>query len=91
MAKKKTEQAQDQKQEEAPKPEPKKELSRDEQLIHESRKILLNPVPAGMRIFEAPNGYCMLGEAKKQEVLCRHFSKKGDSGIWIKPRREPSK
>lgn len=53
--------------------------------IADSRKILEAPVPPGMKVFESPEGYCMLGEADKEHVFCRHAN--GGAGMNINPRR----
>lgn len=57
------------------------------QRIKESREILKHPVPEGMVVFEAPDGFCMLGEADKPHM--RYKTEDGKS-MLINPRRERS-
>lgn len=59
--------------------------STDAERIAESRKAIDQPLPAGQKLFESPEGYVMTGEADKGHIYCR-FTNRGEGG-WINPRR----
>lgn len=61
---------------------PQTKAERLAEMIADSRKVLKDPPPPGMKYFEAPDGYIMLADVKEHHVFCRHL------GIQINPRRE---
>lgn len=63
------------------KPAPASEAQR----IAESREALKHPLPAGMKFFESPEGYIVVGEANREHVFCRHAAH--GKGMNINPRR----
>lgn len=52
--------------------------------IAESRELLKQPIPAGLKVFEAPDGFVVLAEAKAPYVL---YTPTGGKEIRIHPRR----
>lgn len=52
-----------------------------EDRIAESRKALLNPLAAGQKYFETPDGEIIIGEAEKNEIWSRRLN------AWVNPRR----
>lgn len=54
-------------------------------VIKQSRQLLKEPVPSGLRLFEAPDGYVMYGEKDETQVWYRMGN--GGRGMWINPHR----
>ena len=74
----------------AEKPEPTAEESARAlpDIIKSSREVIGKPCLPGQKLFEAPNGYVMVGEAGADRVFCRYAEKEpGVMGNWINPMR----
>jgi hypothetical protein len=56
------------------------------QRVAESREALKHPLGPGLKFFESPEGFIMVGEADKDTLFCRHSNK--GKGAYINPRRE---
>ena len=65
--------------------EPQRGMTQEELSIAESREVLKQPCPAGMKFFESPEGYVMLGEDKADRIMCHKAN--GGKGAYINPRR----
>ena len=53
--------------------------------IADSRKALKQPLPAGSKFFEAPDGYIIVGDAKRDYVHYRYGN--DGKGMLINPKR----
>ena len=62
-----------------------KDLPPEMERIALSRKLLKEPIPAGLKLFEAPDGYVMMGEAKETQAWYRMGN--GGKGMWINEHR----
>ena len=60
------------------------EADEDARRIAESREVLKHPLSAGQQLFEAPDGYIIVGEASQPHMVDRRA---GKSWKWINPRR----
>lgn len=60
-------------------------MSAHDKRVEESREVLKHATPAGMKLFEAPDGYIVVSEEGKDHAWYRHGN--GGKGMWINPRR----